>query len=230
MTKQQIQSQSKVRRTALRVPALALAVLLLSGIFACHSSTGAPSSTKLNDPSAPPNAPIGAPPETFSSELNSTSVFMGASIIQFWPLPVHNAGVAGETTSEVLARFKTTVLGHGYVRVIILCGTNDILQNKPDLAAEITANLRAMRKIAADTGMEVILGELPPATSGGVDLNATVSTVNAAIVNLGAEHGDLVVDYYTPLVRHPEYFPDGIHPNTAGYAVMEKALSATVLR
>ncbi len=225
-----MQSTLTIRRIVRCIQALALSAFLLTGIFACHSSIDNSASIKLNDPSsAPPNTPVGKPPETLSPELNSTSVFIGASIIQFWPLPVHNAGVAGETSSEVLNRFKAAVLGHGYVRVIILCGTNDVLQNKPNLVAEITANLRAMRQLAADAGMEVVLGELPPATSGGVDLSTTVSKVNAAILDLGAEHGDLVVDYFTPLLGHPEYFPDGVHPNPAGYSVMEKALSTTVL-
>ncbi len=228
--KKEIYLQRKALRASLRVQRLALAALLLTGISACHSSTAPSSGSPGNASNEPTNTPTGTPPETFSRELNSTSVFSGASIIQYWPLPIHNAGIAGETTSEVLTRFKTAVVGHGYLRVIVLCGTNDILQNKPNLVAEITANLRSMRQIAADAGIEVVLSQLPPATSGGVDLSPTIATVNAAIVSLAAEHGDLVVDFYTPLLGHPEYFPDGIHPNSAGYAVMEKALSATVLR
>ncbi|HET6178086.1 MAG TPA: hypothetical protein VFE61_14200 [Candidatus Sulfotelmatobacter sp.] len=46
---------------------------------------------------------------------------------------------------------------------------------------------------------------------------------------LALQQGYLLVDYFTPMSGHPEFFPDGIHPNAAGYAVMEKALSAVVL-
>ncbi len=169
------------------------------------------------------------PPTTFSPQLNSTSIFIGASIIQYWPMPLHNAGIAGQTTSQVLARFQSDVVGHGYVRVIILCGTNDILQNTPDLIAEATANLKAMTAIAESAGIEVVLSELPPALSGGTDLSSTVSALNASIAQLAATQGYLMVDYFTPMSGHPEYFVDGIHPTPAGYAVMEKALSAVVL-
>jgi lysophospholipase L1-like esterase len=121
------------------------------------------------------------------------------------------------------------VLNHGYARVIILCGTNDILQSTPNLTAELTANLQAMAVTANNAGIEVVLGELPPLTSNGVDMNTTVNAVNAAIIQLAAQNGYLLVDYNTPLTGHPEYFVDGIHPNAAGYAAMEKELSAVVL-
>jgi hypothetical protein len=139
-------------------------------IFGCNSSTGPVVLT-----------------ETFSVALNSTSVFMGGSIVQYWPLPMHNGGIAGQTTAQVLERFKSDVLGHGYVWVIILCGTNDVLQNIPNLMTEVTDNLRAMGKIATDAGMEVVLSELPPATSNDVDLNPTISILNASIAQLALE-------------------------------------------
>ena len=169
-------------------------------------------------------------PETFNISLNNTSIFMGASIIQYWPLPLHNGGIAGQTTSEVLARFKSDVVGHGYERVIILCGTNDILNNSPNLTTEIAGNLKMMGEIATEAGLEVVLGELPPAVSAGVDLSPTISVVNAAIAQLAKEQGYLLVDYFSPMSGHPEFFSDGIHPNSAGYAVMEKALSAIVVQ
>ncbi len=198
-------------------------------LFFCHSTvsvTTAPPTTVVTTP-APTVAPL---PATFSDTLNTTSDFIGASIINYWPMPMHNDGIAGQTTAQVLARFSTVVLNHGYQRVIILCGTNDILQNTPNLIAELTANLQAMTDIASGAGIEVVLGELPPATYNGVDLTPTVNAVNAAIIQLATQHGYLLVDYNTPLLGHPEDFVDGIHPNAAGYALMEKALAGVVLR
>jgi lysophospholipase L1-like esterase len=154
---------------------------------------------------------------------------VGASIVYYWPLPLHNAGIAGQTTAQVLERFKSDVLGHGYVRVVILCGTNDVLQHTPNLITEATDNLAAMAKIATNAGVEVVLSELPPAMSSGVDLNATISQLNASIAQLALQQGYLVVDYFTPMFGHPEFFLDGIHPNSAGYAVMAKALAAVVV-
>jgi len=164
---------------------LAGIVLALAGISGCASNTTSSDAPK-------------PPATTFSPDLNAFSVFVGASIIQYWPLPIHNAGVAGETTAKVLARFKATTTGHGYSRVILLCGTNDILANTPDLVTELTANLSAMEKIARDAGLEVVLSELPPIDFGTTDLTPQVIAVNASIMQLAIQRGDLVVDFYTP--------------------------------
>jgi hypothetical protein len=192
-------------------------------------SPAAPFRPALVTPPPMWSLPITLLPTTFSTTLNNTSFFTGASIISYWPLPMHKDGIPGETSSQVLARFSADVLNHGYARVIILCGTNDILLNTPNLAVELPANLQAMAAMATNAGVEVVLSELPPATSNGVDMNAAVNVANAAILQLAAQHGYLVVDYNTPLTGHPEDFVDGIHPTAAGYAVMEKALSAVVM-
>jgi hypothetical protein len=173
--------------------------------------------------------PITPLPTTFSTALNSTSDFIGASIIYYWPLPLHDDGISGQTSSQVLARFSSTVLNHGYARVIILCGTNDILQGDPNLTTELPANLQAMAAMASSAGIEVVLSELPPLSGSSASLNPAVISANAAIAQLATQRGYLLVDYYTPLAGHPEDFPDGVHPNAAGYAVMEEALSAVVL-
>jgi hypothetical protein len=205
-------------------------MLLRCGSVACIFYLSACSSSILTSPAtvSTPSAPVPLP-TTFSDSLNSTSDFIGASIINYWPMPMHNDGIVGETTSQVLARFSTAVLNNGYQRVIILCGTNDIIQNTSNLTTELTGNLQVMARIAADAGIKVVLSELPPATSNGVDLNASVNAVNSAIIALAARDGYLLVDYNTPMVGHPEYFVDGVHPNAAGYAVMEKALAGVVL-
>jgi lysophospholipase L1-like esterase len=67
-----------------------------------------------------------------------------------------------------------------------------------------------------------------PAT--GIPFNTTVVQVNAAIKQLANQNGYLVVDYYTPLLNDPQDFPDGLHPNAAGYAIMEQALAGVVSR
>lgn len=205
--------------------ALALSVLAL--ILIGNSGCGSEATNPVSSPTG--SRPTAAPP-TFGLELNSTSVFIGASIVQYWPLPLNNKGISGQTTSQVLARFKSDVLGHGYTRVIILCGTNDILQNKPNLTKELTGNLNAMGEIARGDGIEVVLSELPPAVSGSTDLTPVVAAVNASIARLAKQRKYLLVDYFTPMRGHPEYFVDGIHPNAEGYAVMEKELSAVVVR
>ena len=83
--------------------------------------------------------------------------------------------------------------------------------------------------MATSAGIEVVLSELPPLSGTSASFNPSIVSANSAIAQLAAQHGYLVVDYYTPLVSHPEDFPDGIHPNAAGYAIMEAQLSAVVL-
>lgn len=141
---------------------------------------------------------------------------------------MHNNGIGGQTTSGVLARFQANVIGQGYARVIILCGTNDALQNTPDLVAEATANLKVMARMARDAGIEVVLSQLPPIVLND-GATSKIQALNGSIAQLAAENGYLLVDYFTPMQGHPEYFnTDGIHPNATGYAVMEKALAAVV--
>jgi lysophospholipase L1-like esterase len=161
--------------------------------------------------------------------INASAVFEGASTIQYWPLPIHNLGIAGQTSAEVLARFKTDVMGHGYARVIILCGANDISQSLPNVTTEVAANLAAMGQIATAAGIQVVLSELPPEYPNGVDMNAIVTAVNVSIVQLAQQQGYQLVDFYTPMYGHSEYLQsDGIHPTTAGYTVMEAALAAVL--
>jgi lysophospholipase L1-like esterase len=206
--------------------------LIYSG--GCTSSVTIPTGVLTPTATAAPitgTTPIAAsvPSALLDPAINATSVFEGASTIQYWPLPVHNLGIAGQTTAQVLARFKTDVVGHGYVRVIILCGANDVIQNLPNVTTEVATNLAAMGQIATAAGIQVVLSELPPETSNGVDMNTIVSAVNVSIVQLAQQRGYQLVDYYTPMYGHPEYFQtDGIHPTTAGYTVMESVLAAVL--
>ena len=217
-------------RTPTRTPRTAgLAGLISLGILCGCANVIIPTPGTITNSLPTGTVPEVPAPTTFSTTLNSKSDFVGASIIQYWPMPMHNDGIAGQRSDQVLARFATTVLNHSYQRVIILCGTNDILQKVHNLTAELPANLKAMADIATNAGIEVVLGKLPPANANGVDLNATVTAANNAIAQMAAQNGYLIVDYYPPLFGHPEYFVDGVHPNAAGYAVMEKALSAIVL-
>lgn len=172
---------------------------------------------------------IANPPPTFAPALNGSTVFLGASIVQYWPMPANNFGIAGQETSEMLARFPAAVLGHGFARVVILGGSNDIT-NRLNLTGTTIPNLAAMARMAQSAGLEVVLSQLPPITLNGVSYNSQVVAANAAIRTLAIENGYLLVDYYTPMVGHPEYFVDGEHPNVAGYTVMEAALAATVTR
>jgi lysophospholipase L1-like esterase len=199
----------------------------VSAELSVANNLGAPMSASLT------GTGVANPPAKYSTALNTTTVFMGASITQYWPMPLNNKGIAGQVTSQMLARFQTDVLGHGYARVVILGGSNDILDSLPNAPVEMVANIQAMGQMASNAGMEVVLSQLPPSwqvPANGVPFNTTVVQVNAAIKQLATQNGWLVVDYYTPLLAHPADFPDNLHPNAAGYAVMEAALAGVVSR
>jgi PKD repeat protein len=166
-------------------------------------------------------------PVTFGAALNHSTVFMGDSITNFWPMPINNVGIGGQHASEMLARFPADVLGHGYGRVVILAGTNDIWL--PIAGSDQTVEqIESMAAIARAAGIEPILCELPPITSNPSYFDPLIISFNAALAEFAMSNGYLLVDYYTPMVGHPEYFTDGVHPNATGYAVMEAALSSVV--
>jgi GDSL-like Lipase/Acylhydrolase family len=169
------------------------------------------------------------PPTTFADALNSSTVFMGDSITAYWPLLDNNQGIPGNHASEMLARFQTDVMGHGYARVVILAGTDDIVL--PIAASSDALNqIASMAQMASGAGMQVILCEVTPLV-GDSYLNAEVVTFNAALINFAATNNYLLVDYYTPMARQPQYFnSDAIHPNAAGYTVMEAVLSSVLVQ
>jgi len=148
--------------------------------------------------------------------------FMGDSITQFWSLPVVNLGVAGNTTAQMLARFQAEVVGHGYRAVVILGGINDIERQTP--ANEVFANIVQMAQIARNAQMDVVLCELTPDFRHNSSDEPEVLQVNAMIAQLASAQHYTLVDYYDAMAGHPEYFKDQLHPNDAGYAVMEQIL------
>jgi lysophospholipase L1-like esterase len=164
-----------------------------------------------------------------SPALNESSVFIGASIIHNWALPVHNAGIAGQTSSQVLQRFTTDVLNHGYARVVIQVGSNDVLQQLTDPPGTVSASVARMAQEARAANMGVFILSLGPITWAGRNLDASASAVNVELRALATAQGYGYVDIFTPLQGHPEYFVDGLHPNVAGYAVIEKAVAQVLM-
>jgi len=150
--------------------------------------------------------------------------------MHYWPLPRHNAGIAGQTSSQVLQRFTTDVLNHGYARVIIQVGSNDVIQQVKDPPGTISANIASMAQEARAAKIDVYIISLGPITYAGRNLDASSSAVNDSLRALAAAQGYGYIDIFTPLQGHPEYFVDGIHPNAAGYAIIEKALAQIVLK
>lgn len=160
---------------------------------------------------------------------NPNIAFIGDSITNYWSLPATNLGVPGDTTTMMLARFPSEVLGHDYKVVVILGGTNDIRNIYASLDKEVAtaiANIGNMAAQAQKAKLIVVLCSVPPVESA--DEAGRPEALNAQIAKLAKAQGYLYVDYYTPMAGHPEYFKDELHPNGEGYAVMKAALEKVV--
>ncbi|WP_263355553.1 GDSL-type esterase/lipase family protein [Acidicapsa ligni] len=152
---------------------------------------------------------------------------MGDSITFRWWLPRTNLGVSGNTTAMMAVRFPEQVLGHDYKALVILGGTNDVLRSTGPIdseAATAITNIGSMASQAEKQGMDVVLCLIPPIQG----MDSEVVVMNQAIANFAKEHQYKLVDYYTPLIGHPDYFVDGVHPTLTGYFVMQAALARAI--
>ncbi len=184
-------------------------------------------------------------------------VFMGDSITDIWAQPAVGIffpgkpyigrGIGGQTTPQMLIRFRPDVIALQPRTVVILAGTNDIAGNTGPMGLEeIEGNLTSMSELAHVNGIRVVLASVLPVYDGGhaSDGKPLVMTarrppekilaLNAWIKNYASRHGDTYLDYFSAMVDEhgflkKELSDDGLHPNKAGYAVMaplaESALS-----
>jgi lysophospholipase L1-like esterase len=157
--------------------------------------------------------------------------FLGDSITQGWAYPAANFGIFGNTTQQMLERDAAVLAGHGYAKVIILGGTNDVLLG---IEPEITvSNLEKIALEVQRSGAEPVLCEIPPIfhslkVDDIKDYSNDVRRLNGQIARLAAEHRWRLVDYYDPLRYHPHVSSDGVHMKRRGYLLMEIALLRAV--
>jgi lysophospholipase L1-like esterase len=179
-------------------------------------------------------------------------VFFGDSITEGWNLPGHfpgrhyiNRGICGQTTPQMLIRFRHDAIALGAHVTVILAGTNDIGGNTgPMSVGEITANLASMAEIARANGVEAVFSSLLPPAHLETVLSrfnllkhplATVLRLNAWIAGYCAEHGLEFVDYYSAMsgpdgLVKPEFSEDGLHPTALGYRIMAPLAEAAIAR
>ena len=178
-------------------------------------------------------------------------VFMGDSITEFWPLsdsfpgkPYVNRGISGQTTPQMLLRFRQDVIALEPRVVVILAGTNDIAENTgPITLAAIEDNLMSMVDLAKRNGIRVVLSALVPAAKypWRPDLAPVekIRALNEWIRDYAAKEDLVFLDYYSAMTNgqrglKAELSEDGVHPNKAGYAVMapmaEKAIDTALVK
>lgn len=181
------------------------------------------------------NAKLGAP-----AAHENRVVFMGNSITDFWisnspdffsKNPYIDRGISGQTTPQMLVRFRADVIHLKPKVVVILAGTNDIAGNTgPSTLEMIEDNLASMCDLAKANGIRVVLSSVLPAYDypwkPGLQPAQKIVTLNKWIKQYAAENGYVYLDYYSSLVddrggMKAAYSKDGVHPNKAGYEVME---------
>jgi len=167
-------------------------------------------------------------------------VFMGDSITEFWK-PARpefftenfiDRGISGQTTAQMLVRFRQDVIALKPVVVHILGGTNDIGGNGgPTTLDAIKNNIVSMVDLAVANDIRVVIGSVPPA--GYFPWRPTLEEPAQHIVELNEwmrrfarERNLFYVDYHEPLADERDamkqtFSNDGVHPNRDGYAVME---------
>ena len=172
-------------------------------------------------------------------------VFMGDSITEGWHLdqffpgkPYINRGISGQTTPQMLVRFRQDVIDLKPKAVIILAGTNDIAGNTGPMTPEQTEeNLKSMAELAAASGIHVVLSSIPPAKAfpwkPELKPADTILAINAWIKAYAAEKGYAYVDYHSATKDAENGLPvnlskDGVHPNAAGYTVMTPLAEAGI--
>lgn len=164
-------------------------------------------------------------------------VFIGDSITQGWfdMMPGfftpgrYGRGIGGQTTPQMLLRFRQDVIDLHPKVVQIMAGTNDIAGNTGPMTPEQTeANLTTMAELARAHGIRVILASIPPADHfpwrPGLDTATKIAALNAWMKGYAARTGATYADYWSALhdgqALKAAWTYDGVHPNAAGYAVM----------
>ena len=180
------------------------------------------------------NLKLGSP-----SKSEKRVVFMGNSITQGWPTlqpeffeskSYINRGISGQTTPQMLIRFRQDVIDLKPKLVLILAGINDIAGNTgPSNVTMITNNIISMAQLAKSNKIKVIICSILPAKdfpwNPGMNPPPKILNVNQILRSYALANGMVYLDYYSLMVDESnalidEYGSDGVHPNKEGYKVM----------
>jgi lysophospholipase L1-like esterase len=140
-------------------------------------------------------------------------------------------GISGQTTSQMLVRFRRDVVDLCPEYVFILAGTNDIAKNNGDISLEnILGNIQSMCEIALANNIKpVICSVLPADRYGwrpGIQPAEDIVKLNQLLRKYAESEGIKYLDYHSVLKNEnnglpEEYAPDGVHPTPACYEIME---------
>lgn len=188
------------------------------------------------------NAKIGLP-----EKGEKRVVFMGNSITDFWIIsdsaffsgkPYIDRGISGQTTPQMLVRFRQDVISLKPSVVVILAGINDIAGNTgPSTLEMIGDNIASMVEIARANGIRVVLSSVLPAYDfpwhPGMAPAEKVVKLNEWIKSYAESRNCVYLDYFASMSdeKHAlksDLTSDGVHPNLAGYKVMEPLVEVAI--
>jgi lysophospholipase L1-like esterase len=178
-------------------------------------------------------------------------VFMGNSITEGWGnidpdffagKPYVNRGISGQTTPQMLVRFKQDVINLKPKVVVILAGTNDIAGNTGSMTLQQTVdNILSMAQLAKANKIKVVISSILPVFDypwkPGLAPAEKIVTINRMLKEFADTHNCVYLDYFTAMADDrkglkKELGEDGVHPNLAGYKIMEplveKAIAAAL--
>ncbi|RQO57194.1 hypothetical protein DBR47_15260 [Paucibacter sp. KBW04] len=180
-------------------------------------------------------------------------VFMGDSITEGWGRrqgrggpgefmePGYlSRGISGQTTAQMLLRLRADVLDLRPKVLHLMAGTNDIAGNRgPVSKQDLQANIQSMVELARRHGLRVVLASILPTERFDwrpeLKPAQAVREMNTWLRAYAAAQGLVYADYYTPMATEsgglkPELGPDGVHPNEAGYLLMEPIAREAIRR
>lgn len=171
---------------------------------------------------------------------NKRVVFMGNSITDAWIgadsafFASHNyidRGISGQTTPQMLVRFRQDVINLKPSTVVILAGINDIAGNTGPMTLEQTfGNIASMAELAKANNIRVVISSVLPAYDfpwrPGMKPAEKVVSLNAMLKDYANKKGIVYLDYFSAMVDERKGLPkslseDGVHPNLTGYKIME---------
>ena len=176
-------------------------------------------------------------------------VFYGDSITDGWGRrpdtgeffpgkPYVNRGISGQTTPQMVVRFRQDVINLRPAAVVILAGTNDVAGNTGPMTPEMTEdNFRSMVDLAKANGIRVIVASITPAADypwkKGLTPTPKIRALNNWLQGYCVNHSVTYLDYYSAMVdedggMRPGISFDGVHPNAKGYAIMGPLAQAAI--
>jgi len=179
--------------------------------------------------------------------VDNRVVFMGNSITEGWDhhLPEFmagkayvNRGIGGQTTPQMLCRFRQDVIDLKPHSVVILAGTNDIAGNTgPSSNKMIIDNIMSMAELAHAHHIKVIICSIVPAYdypwAEGKEPNIRIPAINAELKTYAEKNKFIYLDYFSKMEDgknglQKKYTYDGVHPDKKGYEVMAKLTESAI--